>query len=236
MSVANRILGLIPARGGSKSIPQKNTQLLAGRPLLAYAADAARESGVLDRVVLSTDSEELADLGRRLGLDVPFLRPADLATDSSPMLPVMQHAVRALEAEGWRPDLVVLLQPTAPFRQGRHISDAVRLLLETGCDSVVSVVPVPERYRPHFLMKIDNGRLTSFMPNGLSITRRQDAPEAYSRDGSVYVTRRDVLMEGNSVYGANCLPLVLDDLASVNLDSPHDWELAERKLSSRPSR
>jgi CMP-N-acetylneuraminic acid synthetase len=117
----NHVLGLVPARGGSKGVLGKNVRLLAGRPLIDYTAQAARESGVLDRVVLSTDSTEIAEVGRRCGLDVPFLRPASLAADDTPMLPVIRHAMETLAASGWMADVIVLLQPTSPLRpSGAH--------------------------------------------------------------------------------------------------------------------
>ena len=123
-----RVLAIVPARGGSKGVPRKNIKLLAGRPLLAYTADAARASGVCDRIVLSTDDTEIAAVGRDCGLEVPRLRPANLATDTTPMLPVLQHMLDTLGEEGWQPDIVVLLQPTSPLRRASHIRQAVELL------------------------------------------------------------------------------------------------------------
>ena len=111
------VLGLVPARGGSKGLPGKNARELAGRPLLAYTAEAARASGVIDRLVLSTDAADIAGAGRAAGLEVPFMRPAALAADDTPMLPVIRHAVDALAAGGWQPEIVVLLQPTSPLRR-----------------------------------------------------------------------------------------------------------------------
>jgi CMP-N,N'-diacetyllegionaminic acid synthase len=227
----SRVLGIIPARGGSKGIPDKNLKLLAGRPLLAYAVDAARESRVIDRLILSTDSQRIADVGRGMGVDVPFLRPAELALDDTPMQPVLEHAVAELERGGSTADIIVLLQPTAPLRQPRHLVAAVELMRETGCDSVVSVVEVPAHYAPHFAMKIVSGRLDYFLPDGKRVTRRQDVEPAYSRDGTVYAFRRDLLMEQHTIYGPDCRPMILPASESVNLDSVEDWETAERMLS-----
>jgi CMP-N-acetylneuraminic acid synthetase len=168
-----RTLGVIPARGGSKGIPGKNLRLLAGRPLLAYTADAARGSRRLSRVVLSTDDEATAAAGRSLGLEVPFLRPADLAADDSPMLPVLRHAVEALSASGFEADAVVLLQPTSPLRRAEHIDAAIELLEATGADSVVSVVEVPHQFNPVSVMTLEGDRLKPFVPGPL-VTRRQD--------------------------------------------------------------
>jgi CMP-N-acetylneuraminic acid synthetase len=225
------VLAVVPARAGSKGIPGKNVRPLAGRPLLAYAADAIRGSGVVDRAVLTTDSEEIRALGRELGLEAPFLRPAELAQDDTPMQPVAEHAVATLEAEGWSPELVLVVQPTAPLRRGEHLRRAVELLRETGADSVVSVVPIPPHLSPEYAMRVDDGRLVPFLPRGAEIRRRQDARPAYSRDGTVYAVRRDVLLERHDLYGADCRPLVLSPEESVNLDAPADWEEAERRMT-----
>ena len=228
------VLGLVPARGGSKGVPGKNIRPLAGRTLLDYAARAAHESGVIDRVVLSTDSEEIAQVGRRAGLDVPFLRPASLAADDTPMLPVIRHAIETLAAAGWHADVIVLLQPTSPLRRPAHIQSAVRMLRETNADSVVSVIELPRHLSPDYVMKIDDGVLQPFLPEGARIARRQDARAAYSRDGTVYVCWRRTIERFDSIYGEDCRPLIIDAADSLSIDSPADWDAAERILA-RPS-
>lgn len=219
------VLGLVPARSGSKGIPGKALKLLAGRPLLAWTAQAALEAACFDRVILTTDSEEIARCGLRYGLEAPFLRPSGLAADSTPMLPVMRHAIDWLfTEEGFRPDVVVLLQPTAPLRQPRHLWAALQAM-DDGADSVVSVVPVPEHYRPEFLMDIGvNGRLR-FRSSDVPATR-QDSRPVYVRDGTVYAFRRELIQRGTP-YGDDCRPLVLEPFESVNLDSIEDWARAE---------
>jgi CMP-N-acetylneuraminic acid synthetase len=225
-----RVLGVIPARGGSKGIPGKNLRPLAGRPLLAYTVDAARASRRLSRVVLSTDDEATAAAGRALGIEVPFLRPAALAADDTPMLPVLVHAVDALAPAGFIPDAVVLLQPTSPLRRAGDIDAAIELLDGSGADSVVSVVEVPHQFNPLSVMTLDGGRLKPFAPGPL-VTRRQDKPPVYARNGpAVLATRRDLLAAG-SLYGDDCRPLVMDPEASVDIDSPVDFEYAEYLLS-----
>lgn len=227
------VLGLVPARGGSKGVPGKNIRPLAGQPLLEYTMRAARASGVIDRLVLSTDSPEIADVGRQVGIEVPFLRPADLAADDSPMLPVLLHAIHALSAEGWAPDIVVILQPTSPLRRAEHIRDAVGLLRETGSDSVVTVVEVPRHLSPDYVMRIEDGRLRTFLPEGTRVTRRQDARPAYSRDGTVYACWTRTLERFGNIYGENCRPLLVDKGDSLSIDSPADWDAAERMLAAR---
>lgn len=235
MTTAVRALGLIPARAGSKGIVGKNLRPLGGRPLVVRSIDVARASGVLERIVVTTESSEIARVAREAGAEVPFLRPSDLATDDAPMLPVVQHAVAALEAGGWSPDAVVLLQPTAPLRTPEHVRSALGLLVREGCDSVVSVVAVPRHFAPHFVFRVDgSGRLTPFMPDAARYTRRQDVPAAYSRDGTVYAFWRRVLERG-TLYGDDVRPLILSPEESVNLDEPDDWARAESMLARTPA-
>lgn len=230
------VLAIIPARGGSKGLPGKNLLPLAGRSLVARAAAAARESGVVDRVILSTDSAAIADEGRRAGIEVPFLRPPALAQDDTPMLPVVLHAVEALEAEGWSPAIILLLQPTSPLRQPAHLRDAVAVLRDTGADSVVSVVQLPRHMSPDYVMRIDGGELKPFLPEGARLTRRQDARPAYLRDGTVYAFWRETLRRHGSIYGKRCLPLVVSAEDSITIDAPEDWAVAERLLQERAAR
>jgi CMP-N,N'-diacetyllegionaminic acid synthase len=225
------VLGLVPARGGSKGVPGKNVRPLAGHTLLEYTARAARESSVLDRVILSTDSLEIADAGRRAGLEVPFMRPAALAADDTAMVLVIEHALGEIARHGWSPDIVVLLQPTSPLRRPEHIRDAVAMLRETEADSVVTVVELPRHLSPDYVMRIDGGRLKPFLPEGARVTRRQDARPAYSRDGTVYAFRRSTIEQLGGIYGNDCRPLLIDTSDSLSIDSQADWDEAERRLA-----
>jgi CMP-N,N'-diacetyllegionaminic acid synthase len=227
------VLAIVPARGGSKGVPDKNLRPLAGRTLLEYTAEAARASGVIDRLVLSTDSAAIAAAGRQAGIEAPFMRPADLARDDSPMLPVLQHAIGELARGGWSPELVVLLQPTSPLRRAAHVREAVERLRQSGADSVVTVIEVPKHLSPDYVMRIDGGVLRPFLPEGERITRRQDVRPAYSRDGTVYAFRRDTLERFGSIYGERCLPLLIDAHDSLSIDTPDDWAAAERILATR---
>jgi CMP-N,N'-diacetyllegionaminic acid synthase len=227
------VLALVPARGGSKGVPGKNVRTLAGRTLLDRVAEASAQSGVVDRAVLSTDSEEIAAAGRRAGLDVPFLRPSHLAQDDTPMLPVIQHALEQLGAGGWVADIVVLLQPTSPLRRPDHIATAVDQLRSSGADSVVSVVALPRHLSPDYVMRLDEGRLVPFLAEAATVTRRQDARAAYAREGTVYAFRASALERYGSLYGADCRPLLIDAADSLSIDSPEDWATAERILTAR---
>ena len=228
--VPGSVLALVPARSGSKGLPGKNLRPLAGRTLIDYAARAARESGVVDRAVLSTDAEEIAAEGRRAGLDVPFLRPPALAQDDTPMKPVIEHALAALAERGYRPDIVLLLQPTSPMRTPAHVRSALLLLRGSNVDSVVSVLELPRHLSPEYVMRIEDGVLKPFLAQGAAITRRQDATPAYVRDGTVYAFWTRTLQEQGSIYGARCLPMLVDPADSITIDTLEDWEAAERRL------
>jgi CMP-N,N'-diacetyllegionaminic acid synthase len=226
------VLGVVPARGGSKGIPHKNLAMLAGRPLLAYTADAARMSRRLSRCIVSTDDEAIAKAARALGLEVPFLRPPELASDDTPMLPVLQHAAREIARGGLAIDAVVLLQPTSPLRQALHIDAAIDLLESSGADSVVSVVEVPHQFSPVSVMRLEDGRLWSFL-DGPLVTRRQDKPKVFARNGPAVLAVRTRVLETGSLYGDDCRPLVMTASESIDIDGPDDLALAELMLSKR---
>ena len=226
------ILGLVPARVGSKGVPGKNVRLLAGRPLLAYTAAAARDSGVIDRLVLSTDSDDISRVGAQVGLDVPFRRPAALAKDDTPMLPVIEHVIGELDRTGWHAEIIVLLQPTSPLRTPFHIRASVQLLRESNADSVVSVLELPKHFSPDYVMRIDEGKLVSFLPDGMRVTRRQDARAAFVRDGTVYTFWTRTVREQHSIYGRDCRPLVVSAGESMTIDTWDDWREAERRLAA----
>jgi CMP-N,N'-diacetyllegionaminic acid synthase len=229
-----KVLGLIPARGGSKGVPGKNRRLLLGKSLLQRAFEVAVTAGVLDRIVLSTDDPAIARIAQDIGLDVPFLRPAEFARDESPMMDCVRHAVTTLAEAGYRADALLLLQPTSPLRRPEHIQDAVRLL--DGNDSVCSVSPVPPEISPHFLMRITaEGFLQFFMADGATYGRRQDVPRAYRRDGAIYLARTALILEQGTLYGRRCVPMQIAPEDSLSIDDENDWAEAERRLQGRRS-
>jgi CMP-N,N'-diacetyllegionaminic acid synthase len=225
-----RVLGVIPARGGSKGIPNKHLRQVAGRPLLAYTADAARGSRRLDRVIVSTDDPAIADAARELGLEVPFLRPAALAADETPMLPVLQHALSHLDGAGPTIESLVLLQPTSPLRTAAHIDAAVDLLDRSGADSVVSVVEVPHQFNPVSVMREQDGRLAPFLDGPLP-TRRQDKPRVLARNGPAVLVVRARVIAAGSLYGSDCRPLLMTAADSLDIDTPADLDLLDYYLA-----
>lgn len=237
-----KVLGIITARGGSKGIPGKNLKLLAGKPLLAYTVDTARRSGALDRVILSTEDEAIAAAGRDLGCDVPFMRPLDLAQDDTPHLPVIQHAARWMEERAnYRPDAVMILQPTSPLRTTADIAAAVELLDRSGADSVLSVSEVPAHAHPMRTLRVDGaGDAVLFVsgePVRKRINRRQDLPPAWVMNGAIYVCRTRVLFDAEpSLYGNRVVAYRMPAERSISIDDLEDWAAAERAvLSARPS-
>jgi CMP-N-acetylneuraminic acid synthetase len=221
------IVGLIPARGGSKAIPGKNIVSLAGRPLIAYAIQAARRSELLDRVVVSTDDSEIRKVSLGLGAEVPFVRPEALAGDDASALGVIQHAVHTLEQdENRRLDLVVYLQPTSPFRTHRHIDAGLRLMLDSGADTLVSTVAVPHRYTPRSLMEL--GEDHTLRPCGSDANpRRQDKQRLYARNGPALLILRRDRVDDDRLYSGRTIGMEMDWRSSIDIDSTEDLDIAE---------
>jgi len=233
--MTDRILAIIPARGGSKGVPRKNIRFLCGKPVIAWTIEAALETGdLLHRVIVSTDDEEIAGVAHACGAEVPFLRPAEMASDSAPTLPTLQHAVDFVERQdGVKMDWVLTLQPTAPFRTAQDIAEGIRLAREGGCDSVISVTQVFAEH-PILLKKIVDNRLAPYCIEEKEGTRRQDYdPPAYIRNGAIYFTRRDVLMEQNSVWGEVIRPYVMPEERSLDIDSELDFKLIEIVMAEK---
>ena len=231
----DKILAVIPARGGSKGVSRKNIRPVCGRPLIAYTIETALAAhAVFYRIIVSTDDREIADVARRCGAEVPFIRAAELSGDHVPMVPVLQHAVRFVEwQDDVRVDWVCLLQPTEPFRTVADIETALCLAQAGGCDSVISVVQVFSVH-PILVKRIDDGRLLPYCIEEKEGTPRQDyQPPAYMRNGAIYLTRRDVLIERNSIWGDVIRPYVMPPEHSVGVDSEVDLKLVELLMKER---
>ena len=219
-----RVLGIIPARGGSKGIKNKNIVPLQDKPLIAYTIEAAAASKRLSRCVVSSDSLEIIKVCKAYGADVPFVRPAELAGDETPTMPVILHALDQLAEEY---DAIMILQPTSPFRTADDIDSAIELLDGNSlADSVISVVRVGDNH-PARMKRLENGYLLDpeFAEESEG-QRRQDLPELYLRNGAVYLTRTRVLLEEHSFKGHKSLAYVMPGERSVNIDSKVDLLLA----------
>lgn len=221
-----RTLGIIPARGGSKGVPRKNIRELVGKPLIAWTIDAAKSS-CLDRVIVSTDDHEIASVSTKFGADVPFMRPAELATDSAQIIPVLQHAVHFCEKSGERFDAVMMLQPTSPMRLSSDIDQAIaKMEVDPKSTAVISVVPM-EEYHPARMKYLQNDLLIDPpFCEAYENQPRQELEPIYMRSGTIYLVRREILMEYNSLKGNRCLAKIMPRKRSINIDSPYDFELA----------
>lgn len=231
-----RTVGLVPARGGSKEVPRKNVRLFAGKPLLAWTADAALAARSLDRVVLSTDDAEIAEIGRSCGLKVPFIRPAELAGDATPMIDVILHALDWADGTGGHFEALCLLQPTNPLRRAADIDGAVSLLESSAADTVFSTLEIPHEHHPDWAFVSDaHGDLRVATGAAEPVSRRQDLRPAVHREGSVYVVRTEVLRERRCLYGNRIRGYPIDPARSVNIDTPGDWARGEALIRALPS-
>lgn len=227
----SNIITLITARGGSKGIPRKNLVVVGGKPLIAWTIEAALKSNFVDRVLISTDDEEIAQIAKEWGAEVPFMRPAELAQDNSPHMPVVMHAIDWLNAhESKTFEQIVLLQPTSPLRTSEDIDNALNLLLEKKGDSVVSVSEACSH--PYLVKRVsEDGRLEDFMPTPSGYLARQHLPPAYALNGAVYVVRRDVLVERQTFYTNRTYAYLMPAERSLDIDTPWDLHLADLILS-----
>lgn len=217
----HKVLGLIPARGGSKGIPRKNIRPLGGKPLIAWTIEVARNSQYIDRLVVSTDDQEIADTVRKWGADVPFMRPAELASDTARGIDVVLHALRELPEY----DVVVLLQPTSPFRTVTDVDGAVSLWKKCG-ETVVGVTEA--RKSPYWMYLLDEeGRLQSLLTKAGETTNRRELPPAYALNGAVYVAGHQELQEQQTFLTPMSRGYEMPRERSIDLDSEEDWEYAE---------
>jgi CMP-N-acetylneuraminic acid synthetase len=227
-----RTIGIIPARGGSKGIPRKNLAPLLGKPLLAYTIEAAKASGFLTDIVVSTEDQEIATVSRDCGAQVPFYRPAELATDKTLSVPVVLHALREMEQITSKPyDIVVMLQPTSPLRSAHDIDSGIQLLLDTGADSVISVVNVGGHHPFRMKRVVGQNVLINYIDQGFEDMRpRQELPPVYIRSGALYIVRRSVLAEQQTFVGRDCRAYIMPEGRAINIDTRLDLILAEQLL------
>lgn len=225
-----KILGIITARGGSKGVPGKNIKLLGNLPLLGYTANAACQSKLVHKTILSTDDAEIIQVAKQFKIEVPFVRPEHLATDTATSIAVVQHAVEFMENKGEFYDAICLLQPTSPFREKGFIDAAIQKFIHAKTDSLISVLPVPHEYNPHWTFEENqNGTLKIATGEERIISRRQELPKAYHRDGSIYITKTEVIKKG-SFYGDSMGFIENNPDFYVNIDTLKDWEIAEKIL------
>lgn len=224
-----KVLGVIPARGGSKGIHRKNLVPVAGRPLLAWTIEQALAAKRLSDVILSTEDAEIAAVGRQLGVQVPFMRPPELASDSTPTIDVLVHLCQALQDRGRRYDAICLLQPTSPDRCNDLIDQCVDKLEQTNADSLVTITSVPHQYNPHWVYwQHDNGLLELSTGGVEPVVQRQLLPSAFIRDGRVYLTKTSVVLEQRSLFGDTVVGF--RTAPGINIDTQEDLLAFRRQV------
>lgn len=228
------ILAIIPARGGSKSVPRKNIIKVNGKPLISYTINPALKINRLTDVVVSTDDTEIAKISRKLGAQVPFIRPVDLALDQSQSAPVIEHALHFMEnLRGFKYDAVLMLQPTSPLRTVQHIEESLDLFISQECDSVVSIVSVGGNH-PFRMKRLIGDQLINYIDQGFWDMRpRQSLPEVYIRNGAIYLISRDAFIRCNQLIGDKCLGYVMNESESINIDTPIDLKIAKLLLEEK---
>jgi N-acylneuraminate cytidylyltransferase/CMP-N,N'-diacetyllegionaminic acid synthase len=216
-----RVLGVIPARGGSKGIPGKNVKPIADKPLIAWTIEAALSSQHIDHLIVSTDSKQIAEVAQGFGADVPFLRPSDLAADETPGIDPILHAVGAVAGFDW----VVVLQPTSPLRSSADIDGCIQLAINGGTSSAVSICEASDHPEWTFSLSADR-ELIKYSGGGVS-NRRQELQSCYILNGAIYVANIDWMRREKSLIGPGTLGFVMPKDRSVDIDDYFDFKIAE---------
>lgn len=226
IKMKKEILAIVPARGGSKTIPGKNIKKLHGKPLIAWTIEPALECNFLDKIIVSTDDHEISEISKKYGADVPFLRPNEISEDNSPTIDAVIHTLDSLKNSGFNPDVIVLLQPTSPLRTVKDIETALKLFFkDKTCNSVVSVSEYD--HSPYWSLKIEKGYLKPSFGDKYFRMRRQDLPNLYIPNGSIYISSTKDLKKFRGFFGDKIIPYVMPKERSVDIDTIMDFKLAE---------
>lgn len=229
-----KIIGIIPARGGSKRIPHKNIRKLFNKPLLAWSVKSAKNSR-LSKIIVSTDDSLIATTAKKYGAEIPFMRPTDLAGDEIGIEPVLKHAYEwFIKNEDYQADAIALLMPTNPLRLPEHIDEAIEIFIKSAADSVVSVIPATANNNPHWKLKYNNhGRVTLFTGEPLTKikTRSQDLPKCYSRNDIIYILKpQNLYQKIPNLYGNKVELYVMDEFFDVDINTQNDWFICQQKF------
>ncbi|MBU3101680.1 MULTISPECIES: acylneuraminate cytidylyltransferase family protein [Clostridium] len=220
-----KFLAIIPARGGSKSIPNKNIMSICGKPLIAYTIDAGKKSKYIDEIIVSTDSDVIKVIAEQYGAKVPFLRPEELSNDTSKSIDVVIHAINFYKKNDVSYDYVILLQPTSPLRTFEHLDNAIEKLIESNSTSLVSVCEADEN--PVLMRRIENEKLKEVISFEGTNLRRQDLPTFYKFNGALYINSNDMLINKRKFVDENTVPYVMDKESSIDIDTMLDARLVE---------
>lgn len=224
-------LAIIPARGGSKGIPHKNIIIINDKPLIHYTIEQALNSQYLDKIIVSTDDINIANISKKCGADVPFLRPNELANDNAKTIDVVLHAVNSLAALDKKYDYIVLLQPTQPFRKYWHIDEAIELIVQKNEESLVSVSQVSEH--PILMRTIDDDGYVQSLLKINSTVRRQDFPSIFKVNGAIYINKINSNLNENTSLNDNRVAYMMSKEYDLDIDEPIDLEIFKILLSSQ---
>ena len=220
-----RVLAIIPARGGSKGIPRKNIKDLNGKPLIAYTIEEAKKSKYIDKILVSTEDEEIAEISKKYNLEVPFLRPKELAEDNTPGIDPILYTVQCFHENKCDFDYVVCLQCTSPFRKIEQIDEAIEKLIAQNAHSIVSVCE--SEVNPYWMKNIENGLMKDFLEGSAFYSRRQDIPKIYRLNGAIYISKTENLLKNKNWYTEKTLAYVMDKKSSIDIDEMIDFKFAE---------
>jgi CMP-N,N'-diacetyllegionaminic acid synthase len=223
-----KILAIIPARGGSKGVPRKNIKLLNGIPLIEYTINAAKNSKLITDIIVNSDDDEILEIAHKNKVSI-FKRSSDLATDTSSSIDVVYDTLQQLLAKNNLYDAVILLQPTSPFRPKGFLDDAIEKFTKNNYDTLLSVLEVPHEYNPHWTFELKDNQLQIATGEKEIIKRRQDLPKAFHRDGSIYITKTNIILKDKSFYGNFMGFIESNPDYYCNIDTLKDWEVAESK-------
>lgn len=231
--VNNRsILAIIPARGGSKGVPKKNIKLLNGIPLIGYTIQEARKSKYINRLVVTTDDIEISEMAKKFGAEVPYLRPKELATDTSLTVDSIMHMINYLqEIENYMPDYICLLQCTSPFRKYEDIDNAIEKLIYSEFDGIISVCEA--EVNPYWTNIFEDNKLKYFIQEGKYIGRRQDLPKVYRYNGAIYIIKTEVFAKKKSFETDNITGYIMSNKKSIDIDTELDFKIAEIFMKER---
>jgi CMP-N,N'-diacetyllegionaminic acid synthase len=228
-----KILTIVPARGGSKGVRRKNIKLLGGKPLIQYPYEVAKSSKHKNEVILSSDDDEIIDIGKEIGYEVPFKRPDSLATDKSTTIDVLKYTIKKLIEDGKKYDICVLLQATSPFTQVKHFDSAIELILDRSGDSVISISKTDHFHPFHMYKENKTGKLEKIYNNSQKVTSRFDLDDVFVHVGNVYAFKIDFLFNNDKVYDENSDFVKIESEFTVNIDSTLDFIFAEAILKSK---
>ncbi len=221
-----RLLAVILARGGSKRLPRKNLLNFSGKPLVSWSIEAGLQSKYVDRVIVSTDSEEIADITREFNIDVPFMRPEELASDTATSLDVIHHVVNELKKSNTYFEYILLLQPTSPLRTAKHIDEAIELLLQKNADGIVSVCELDHPVEWTNILPEDRS-LSCFLKKEFVGLRSQDFPLRYRINGAIYLSKTSILLKNSTFFSDNSYAYIMEAESSIDIDDKYDFVLGE---------